>query len=73
MPTITIAKSILVYLQIVPLFLLPLFIAQIFGRIDLLQNITIILANSLASYINLWCLSIIIALVGEIILKTKFL
>ncbi len=72
-PSLPITKLIFVHIQLVPLILLPLFIAQIFGRIDLLNTIAIILSSICLTQVFLVPYCLFVAFMGERILNAKFL
>jgi hypothetical protein len=72
-PSLPIAKLMFVHLQLVPLILLPLFIAQIFGRTDLLNTIAIILSGMCLTQVSLLPYYLFVAFIGEKIFKASFL
>lgn len=69
----TITKTAFVYYQIVPLTLLPIVIVQGLGKVELLERVTFTLNPLLSSFILLFFYSVALAVLGDRILKTKFL
>ena len=73
LPEMSVQKAIFVYFQFIPLSLFPIFLAQIFGRIDLLENLIFFLNSLCISYILLYAYSICLAFIADKIIQTKYL
>jgi hypothetical protein len=66
-------QLIIAHIQLIPLFLFPLFVVQVVGRSELLEPIVINLFNLSISLLYLLPYCVILSLIGEKILKLRFL
>ena len=73
LPRISFRKSILIYFQFVPISLLPIYVAQILGRTDLLGDFAFLFNFLCMSYILLLGYSLGLAILGSKIMETKYL
>lgn len=69
----TLLQLIISHIQLIPLFLFPLFIVQIVGSSQLLEPIVIILFNFSTTLLFLIPYCLILSLLGEKIIKLRFL
>ena len=72
-PLMSLRKAVFTYYQIIPISLLPIILAQLFSRTDLLERFASIISFFSSTFLIFLIIAIVLGFLGERILKTKFM